>query len=79
MAEDIAVVQSSHGNLGHDHLEEGREGREDTKLVLVEPKSSSSTEIAALHDTGWNEDFGVLLMDHLQTGGTLQVTLMTTL
>jgi len=36
--------------------------------------TGSSGEIASLNDTGLEEDLGVLGMDDLQTGRTLQVT-----
>lgn len=74
MAEHIAIVQPRHRDLRHDHLEEGRERRKDAKFVGVEAKACCGREITALHDPRGNEDLGVFLMDHLQTGRTLEIT-----
>lgn len=75
MTEDIAIVQACHGDLRNNHLEEGREGGENTELVSVETEASGCCKVTALHDTRWNEHFGMFLVDHLETGGTLQVAL----
>ena len=74
VAENVAEVEAGHGDFGDDHLEESTEGREDTELVLVETETSGCAEVTTLHDTGWNEDLRVLLVDNLQTSGTLEVT-----
>jgi hypothetical protein len=42
---------------------------------MVKAETSSSRIVATLHDTRRNENFGVLLVDHLQTGGSLEITL----
>ena len=69
MGEDIGEVQSSHGELGDDHLAKGGEGAgrgqrssdemgspEDSLAVRVEcSPSGSSREVAPLHDTARNE------------------------
>lgn len=73
MTEDVAVVQSCHGDLRNNHLEERREGGENTELVSVETKAGGCSEVTAFHDTGWNEHFGMFLVDHLETSRTLQV------
>jgi len=39
MGEHVAIVQSGHGELGDDHLQERREGRENAKLLGVETES----------------------------------------
>jgi hypothetical protein len=74
MAENIAIVQPRHCDLRHDHLEEGRERRKDAKLVGLETKARCSGEVTAFHDPRRNEHLGVPLMDHLQTGRTLEIT-----
>ena len=74
MAENIAIVQPRHCDLRHDHLEEGRECREDAKLVGLEAKARSSGEVTAFHDPGRHEHIGVSLMDHLQTSRTFEIT-----
>lgn len=74
MAEDIAVVQPCHGDLGNNHFKERREGSENAELFRVETKASCCREVAALHDTGWNKDFRMLLVNNLDAGRTLQVT-----
>ncbi len=74
MAEHIAIVQPRHRDLRHDHLEEGREGRKDAKLVGLEAKARCSGEVTALHDPRRNEHLGMFLMDHLQTSRTLEIT-----
>lgn len=78
VGEDIAVVQACHRDFGDDHLKKRGEGGEDTKLPFLETKTGGSTEVATLHDPRWDEDFGVLLMDGLQTGRALQITCLTT-
>ena len=50
VAEHIAEVETSHGDFGDGHLEEGSKGGEDTKLVLVETETSSGTEVTTLHN-----------------------------
>ena len=50
MTKNVTEVETSHGDLGDDHLKEGGEGREDAEFVLVKSKSSSSAEVATLHD-----------------------------
>lgn len=66
MRQDIAVVETSHCDLGDNHLEESREGREDTELIWSESESSGSREVTTLHDTRGDEDFWVLLVDNLE-------------
>ena len=39
MRQYVAIVQSSHCELRDDHLQEGREGRENAKLLGVETES----------------------------------------
>ena len=73
MAEDIAEVQSRHSDLRDDHLQESTKGREHAELVLVETEAGSSAEISALHDSGRNKDLRVLLVNDLETGGTLKI------
>lgn len=75
--QDIAIVQARHGDFGDDHLKERREGGEDTKLPLLETETGGSTEVSTLHDPRWDEDFGVLLVDGLQTSRALQITYLT--
>ena len=74
MGEDIAVVQSCHGDLRNNHLKERREGGENAELVSVETKPSGCSKITAFHDTRWNEYLWMLLVNHLETGRSLQVT-----
>ena len=50
VAENIAEVQTGHSDLRDNHLQESTESRENTELVLVKTETSSSTEVAALHD-----------------------------
>lgn len=76
MREDIAVVETGHGDLGDNHLQEGRESGEDSSLALLETKSSSSGEVSALHDSGSNEYLGMLLVDNLETSRSLEITLV---
>lgn len=73
MTQDVAVVQSSHGDLGEYHLKESRESGEYTKLVGVESKAGGSGEVSSFHDTRWNEDFRVLLVNGLETRRALQI------
>jgi hypothetical protein len=74
MAEHITVVESRHSNLTENHLQKGAECREDTKFVLVETETSSRGEVSTFHDTGGNEDFGMLLVDDFETSGALEIT-----
>lgn len=67
MAEDIAIIEPGHGDLRHNHLKEGREGREYAEFVGVEAESSCSREISAFHDTRWHENLRVPLVDNLKT------------
>ena len=75
VAENVAEVETSHGDFGNDHLQEGGEGGEDAELLLVETETGGGTEVTTLHDAGGNEHFGVLLVDDLQTRGALEVAL----
>ena len=75
MAQDVAEVETSHGDFGNDHLQEGGECGEDAELLLVETDTGGGTEVTTLHDAGGNEHFGVLLVDDLQTRGALEVAL----
>ena len=74
MAEHIAIVQPRHRDLRYDHLEEGRERGKDAKLVALEAKARCGGEVTTFHDPRRNEHLGVFLMDHLQTGRTLEIT-----
>lgn len=74
MAKNIAVVEARHGDLRDDHFQECRESGEYTKLVFVESESGCSGEVASLHDTRCDEDFGVFLVNDRQTGGSLEIT-----
>ena len=76
MTEDIAVVETCHGDLGNDHFEKGGESGEDTKLISVESEASSGREVSTLHNTRWNEHLGVFLVDDLQAGRALKITCM---
>src|SRR5262245_48582177 len=74
MTKYVAVIESSHGDLRYDHLQESRESRENSELVVIKTETSSSGEISALHDTGGNKDFGMFLVNDFQAGGTFQIT-----
>ena len=74
VAQNIAIVQASHCDLRDHHLQERREGGEHAELLSVETETSSSAEVATLHDTGGNEDLRVLLVDDLQASGALEIT-----
>ena len=73
MTEYVAVIQARHGDLRNDHLEEGGEGREDTKLVRFKTKAGGGGKVSALHDSGRNKHVRMSLVDHLQTSRTLQI------
>ena len=73
MAKNVTVVQTGHGELRDDHLQERRESREDTELVRIESETGRRGEVTTLHDTRRDEDLGVSLMDDLQTGRTLKI------
>jgi hypothetical protein len=73
VAEDIAVVETSHGNFRKNHLQERGKGGENTKLVSGESKPGGSGEVAPLHYTRGDEDLWVFLMDHFQTCGTFKI------
>ena len=73
VAEDVAVVQTSHGDLRDNHLEESRERRENAIFAFFKTKTGCSGEVPPLHDTGGNEDHRVLLVDDLEAGGTLKI------
>ena len=75
MAQDVAEVETSHSDLGDDHLQEGGESREDAEFLLVETETGGGTEVTAFHDAGGDEHFGVLLVDDLQTRGALEIAL----
>ena len=75
VAQDVAEVETSHGDFGNDHLQEGGESGEDTELLLVETKTGCGTEVTTLHDAGGNEHFRVFLVDDLQTRGALEIAL----
>ena len=74
MRKDIAVVETGHGNLGNDHLQEGRESRKDTRLSFLKTKSGGGGEVTAFHDPGCNEHLGVLLVNDLETSRSLEIT-----
>jgi len=71
VAEDIALVQACHGDLRDDHLKECRKGGENTELVSVKTEPSGCSKVTAFHNTGWNEHFGMFLVDHFETSRTL--------
>ena len=72
--QDIAIVQSCHGDLRNNHLKECREGGENTELVSIEAEACGCSKVTVFHDhTGWSEHFGMFLVDYLETGRTLQV------
>ena len=73
VAEHVAEVKTSHGNLGNHHLEESTEGREDTILALLESETGSGGEVSTLHNTGREEDLRVLRVNYLQAGRALKV------
>lgn len=75
MAKYVAVVETRHGDLRYNHLQKRREGREDSELIMFKAETSSSRIVAALHDAGGNENFGMLLVDHFQTSRSLEITL----
>ena len=75
MAEYIAIVETRHGNLGDNHLQERRKCREDSELVMFKAETGSSRIVATLHDAGRNENFWVLLVDHFQTRRSLEIAL----
>lgn len=68
MGKDVAVVETGHGKLGNNHLEESRESREHAKFFCVETETGSGGEVATFHDTRWDEDLWMLSMDNLETG-----------
>ena len=70
----VAIVQARHGDFRNNHLQEGRERREDAELVVVEAEAGGGREVAALHDARGYKDLGVLLVDRLQAGRTLKIT-----
>ena len=74
VAEDVAEVEAGHGDFGYYHLEESREGGEHAELFGVKTKTGSGAEVTALHDTGRNEDLGMLLVNTLQASRALQIT-----
>ena len=76
MREDIAVVETGHGDLGDNHLQEGGKGGEDARLSLLETKSSSGREITTFHDPGSNKHLRMFLVDDLETSGSLEITFM---
>ena len=75
VTENITVVQTRHCNFGDHHFEEGRECGEDAKLIVVESEAGGGREVASFHDSGGHEDFGVLLVDDLQSGRSLQIAI----
>jgi hypothetical protein len=68
MRKDIAVIETSHCDFRNNHFKECRESGENTKLVRCKTKTGSGREVSSFHDTGWDEYFGMLLMDDAQTG-----------
>lgn len=74
MRQDITVVQSCHRNLRNDHFKESRKRREYTEFIRRKAKSGGRRIISAFHDSRWNEDFGMFLVDDFQTSRTLEVT-----
>lgn len=50
VAEQVAVVESCHGKLGKGHLQESREGGEDTSLVGIETEASGGGQVSAFLD-----------------------------
>jgi len=77
VAKEVAVIQPGHGDLGDTHLKESGKGGEDTLLLFVETETGSCGEVATLHDTGGDEHLGVLLVDDLETGRALEITVDT--
>ena len=73
MTQNIAVVETCHSDLRNHHLQESGESGEDPEFVLVKTEASRGGEITTLHDTRWNENFRVLLVDDFQTGRSLQI------
>lgn len=73
MTENVTVVQPRHRNLTDHHLQEGRERREDTLFLPIEPESSGSGEVAALHDTRRHEDVGVFLVNNFEPCGPFEI------
>jgi uncharacterized protein YxeA len=75
MRKNIAVIETSHSDFRNNHLKERRESGENTKLVRCKSKTGSCRKIASFHDTGRDEHFRMILVDDLQTGRTLEITL----
>ena len=70
MRKDIAVIETSNCDLRNNHLKERRESgdSEYTKLVGYKSKASSCRKVASFHDAGWDEYFGMFLVNDTQTG-----------
>lgn len=73
VTEDITKIETGHGNLRDDHLQERRECREHPVLLRIETKTGGSAKVASLHDAGRNKDLRMLLVDDLQTSRPLEI------
>ncbi len=73
VGEDVGVVEPGHGDLRDHHLEEGREGAEDSLSPRFRAESGGHGEVVALHDAGVDIDLGVILADMVQAAGTFEI------
>mmetsp|Transcript_18830 Transcript_18830/g.21031 ORF Transcript_18830/g.21031 Transcript_18830/m.21031 type:complete len:622 (+) Transcript_18830:96-1961(+) len=73
VAQEVAVVEASHGDFTAAHLEEGSEGTENTLLSFLSPEAGSCRQVPALHNAAKNEHLRVSLVNHIQACGSLQV------
>ena len=61
MRKDIAVIKMSHIDFRNNHLKKRRESGENTKLVRCKSKTGSGRKVASFHDTGWDENMGIMM------------------
>ena len=64
MRKDIAVIKTSHSDFRNNHLKEHPQSGENTKLVRCKSKTGSGRKVASFHDTGWDENMGMFLVDN---------------
>mmetsp|Transcript_82863 Transcript_82863/g.208761 ORF Transcript_82863/g.208761 Transcript_82863/m.208761 type:complete len:236 (-) Transcript_82863:1158-1865(-) len=73
VAEDVALVQSRHGDLTDHHLLEGGKGAEDCLAVALEAEASASAEVTALHDAAADVDLRAFGADLAEAAGAFEV------
>jgi len=73
VAQDIAMVESSHRHLTDDHFLEGSESTEHCLAIVVKRKTCAGRIVAPFHDTTRNVHLRMRQADFLETARALEI------